>query len=72
MRKQQVEKWKERNDEKERTREKERGEKGEGWGEGILGKEHWAAEESGREEKSRRRGRRLSTGDRGAGRRRNK
>lgn len=70
MRKQQVEKWKERNDEKERTREKEREERGEG--EGILGKEHWAAEESGREEKSRRRGRRLSTGDRGAGRRRNK
>lgn len=70
MRKQQVEKWKERNDEKERRREKEREEREEG--EGILGKEHWAAEESGREEKSRRRGRRLSTGDRGAGRRRNK
>lgn len=35
MRKQQVEKWKERNDEKERTREKERGERGEGWGRGY-------------------------------------
>lgn len=36
MRKQQVEKWKERNDEKERTREKERGERGEG------GRGYWA------------------------------
>lgn len=55
MRKQQVEKWKERNDEKERTREKERGEGREGGGR-ILGKEHWAAKESRREERRRKRG----------------
>lgn len=42
MRKQQVEKWKERNDEKERTRETRSGEVGGG----TLGKEHWAARES--------------------------